>query len=366
MKTTQSFIRNLTFITLVAALPTISNAQTYHVTRLSALPGTSSIGCYPSAINDSGVVVGACYQSNIAWTAASWTDGAPTNLGKFAKGHYAGATAINSLGRIVGDADMGDYQPKPFLATPTGLLSIDSQGGSNVRACGIMDNGVIFGNFTSSGSGSTSMWTPVYWVEDATHPGRYKRTSLPKVSGGDPKANIAYAERSNKLGQVVGNVVTSLIGQHGAFWNNDAAHSVVALDHLPGGNQSLAYALNDLGQAVGESTLFSGQRATLWDNDAAHTPIDLGTLPGDIQSNATGINTAGQIVGWSGLTNLAGQVRGFVYQNGVMQDLASLIDPADGVWTVSDYNYINNAGQITTVGTSGGQSTLILLTPIAQ
>jgi probable HAF family extracellular repeat protein len=342
-------------------LPVVAAAQTtFHATALPVFPGTTS--CTPNAVNDSGVVVGNCGNAAFDYTAVVWRGGAVTSLGKFPKGHYSSATAINSLGKVVGDADAGDFQPKPFVTTGSGLLNVDLQGGSNILAIGVTDTGIIFGNFTSSGGGNPSSFTPVYWVEDSAHPGRYKRTSLPKLLTTD-KSSGAQAAASNKAGQVAGNVYTATLGQHGAFWNNDATHSVITLDTLPGANQSEAFAINDIGQAAGESNTFRGPRATLWDNDAAHTPVDMGTLPGDDQSQASGLNAAGQVVGISALGSLS---RGFLYQNGVMMDLASLIDPADGFWTIDQVAGINNAGQIIAVGSSGGQSTAILLTPVVQ
>jgi hypothetical protein len=53
-----------------------------------------------------------------------------------------------------------------------------------------------------------------------------------------------------------------------------------------------------------------------------------------------------------------------VWQNDVMADLATLIDPADGAWTIGAVAGINNAGQIIATATSNGRSAQVLLTPI--
>jgi probable HAF family extracellular repeat protein len=348
---------------LAAALPAIAVAQTtptFRVTNLTAVPGSSA--CLATTVNDAGVVAGNCPSG-----AAIWRNGTVVSLGTLPDGHSAYTTSINSLGTIVGDADTSSFLPNPFVSVNGHLLDVDPINGGNARTVGITDTGVIFGNLTKSLSGNTSSWNVIMWTADPGHPGRYRENILPKYPGGDQKANGVFATASNKAGQVVGWVTTSLIGQLGGFWNNDSTHSVVALQPLPNGNHAIAWGVNDLGQAVGESnTAASFTRAVLWQNDPAHTPVDLGTLSGDMESTATGVNIAGQVIGVSSPSIYSGTRRAFFYQNGAMQDLATLIDPADGVWTIDSVFAINNAGQIIAIGTSNGQGASILLTPVAQ
>jgi uncharacterized membrane protein len=132
-------------------------------------------------------------------------------------------------------------------------------------------------------------------------------------------------------------VTNTIVGQLGGFWNNDAAHTVTALQPIPGGYRSIAWALNDVGMAAGESDAPGAwNHAVMWLNDAVHTPLDLGVLPGDTVSMAQGINSAGQAVGVSGAgiqPPFTGQ-RAFFYQDGAMAEFAALIDPADGFWAV--------------------------------
>ena len=292
-------VKSLALIALFAAAPASAQPPTYRVTEVSGGPGATP--CVATALNDSGMTAGSCSQPLTSTiTAASWNGGALVDLGMLPQGHYALATAINSIGTVVGDADAGDWQPRPFVTFRGKLLNIDTSGGANMRAVGITDAGVIFGNYAKGLSGNTSAWCPVYYMQERGKPDRYRRYELPRVPGGDSKANGAYANASNKAGQVAGWVQNSLFGQRGAFWNNDAEHSVVVLDTLPGGSQSIASGINDLGQAVGASWIpFLGDRAVMWDNDAAHTPIDLGTLPGDVTSTAVAANASGQVIGIS-------------------------------------------------------------------
>src|SRR5262249_49881689 len=65
---------------------------------------------------------------------------------------------------------------------------------------------------------------------------------------------------------------------------------------LPGGTQSGAYGINELGQVVGASQSAKGTHAFVWDE--INGMQDLGTLwDGQGRCNAWGINDLGQIVG---------------------------------------------------------------------
>lgn len=357
-------VKSLALIALVAAAPASAQPPTYRVVEVSGGPGGSR--CVATALNDSGMAVGSCSQPlTSALAAAAWKEGALNVLGMLPEGHYALATAINSTGTVVGDADAGDWQPRPFVTYRGRLLNLDPQGGANMRAVGIMDNGIIFGNYAKGLSGNTSAWSPVYYMQERGKPDRYRRYELPRVPGGDSKANGAYATASNKAGQVAGWVQNSLFGQRGAFWNNDPAHSVVVLEPLAGATQSIAWGISDLGQAVGGSWIpFLGDRAVMWDNDATHTPIDLGVLPGDVTSTAIAANTAGQIVGVS--VSPTREPRAFLSQGGEMLELASLVAVEDGAWTIGSVFAINNAGQILALGSINGRAASILLTPVAR
>jgi uncharacterized repeat protein (TIGR01451 family) len=78
------------------------------------------------------------------------------------------------------------------------------------------------------------------------------------------------------------------------------------------------------------------------------TLTDLGTLDGD-HSYPYGVNNAGQVVGESG-------GHAFLYSNGMLQDLNSLI-PADSGWVLNTASAINDKGQIVGTGTFNGQQT---------
>ena len=80
---------------------------------------------------------------------------------------------------------------------------------------------------------------------------------------------------------------------------------------------------------------------------------DLGTLPGDAISEALGINESGQVVGVSYGAGFS-HPRGFLWQDGRMMDLNSLI-PAGSNLTLQVAGDINDRGEIT--GTAFDSST---------
>ena len=357
--------RILSSLFLAAALPTMASAQAlFHATPLAPLPGTSH--CDAWSINASGDIAGFCGGTTsqiFDGRAVVWHNGVPRSLGTLPNGTYSEAVGINSFGTVIGISDAGFIQPQTFLTTPSGLVNVDPMNGANVDALGITDSGVMFGNINKSGGGRTADWYVAMWTADPKQPGRFRETQLPK-SNATTKFPWTWGNACNNAGQVIGTIQALNTPQAGGFWNNDAAHSLVALPDFMGSNMTTANGINDLGQVAGSGAVdYLIQHAAIFSADASHTPTDLGTLPGDSTSIGLLINNAGQVVGTS--SNGAAS-RDFFYANGSMQELASLIDPADGFFVLGTPKAMNNAGQIVVDSTINGQPMVLLLTPIAQ
>jgi probable HAF family extracellular repeat protein len=345
---------------LVGVHTSASAQALYSISELPALPGG---GCTPSAIDGTGNVVGSCGPS-FGETAVVWRNGVIAGLGKLPSGHYSEAHAINANGLIVGEADTGNLLPQATLYRNGAWLNINPDGGSNIRAIGVSDTGVIVGDYAKGLSGNTAAWRGVIWTERATQPGRFDMVTLPIVPGGTSKSLSNYATASNNAVQVVGWVTSSVFGQLGAFWNNDAAHSVVTLSPLPGDWSSIAWGVNDLGETVGESHPPFHSRAVLWAADAAHTPIDLGLLPGDVDSTATAVNNVSQVIGTS--TAADGTMHPFLWQNGQISEINSLLDASGAGWVVQQATALNALGRIVGVGLHNGQPAAFVMTPLGQ
>ena len=178
--------------------------------------------------------------------------------------------------------------------------------------------------------------------------------------GGDTSRGFGI----NNLGQVVGDATTV---------NNAASHAFLSSGSGPmqdlgtlGGSDSQAKSINDKGQIVGGAYNSSGSyHAFLYSGNGPMQ--DLGTL-GGINSWADSINEKGQIVGsvYTGFTDDIYHYFGFVYSDGQMFDLNSLINQSNN-YSITEACSINDAGLIVGYGTvPNGEEHALLLTPLPE
>jgi probable HAF family extracellular repeat protein len=90
------------------------------------------------------------------------------------------------------------------------------------------------------------------------------------------------------------------------------------------------------------------------------TMTDLGTM-GFLYVQPYAINASTSVVGQVS-NGGPGSGRAFIWQNGIITDLNTLIPIASG-WVLSIATSINDNGQIAGTGTIGGQTHAYLLTP---
>ena len=143
----------------------------------------------------------------------------------------------------------------------------------------------------------------------------------------------------NEVGQVIGKKPTP---GGSTLWENGVLQDLGTL----GGEYSLAIAVNNLGDVVGESNaVVNGYRHAFFWRDGVMQ--DLGVLEGDNRSVAVDVNDLGQVLvmSWNeGEPSLIRQT--FVWQDGVIKELPMLgcrFCGARGVVPVD----INNKGQVT-------------------
>ena len=155
---------------------------------------------------------------------------------------------------------------------------------------------------------------------------------------------------------ISGNGLVSGFNSGEPFIWNPATGQVTNL----GGNGAEAFGVNNSGQATGFDGLNGADiQAFLYSDGVLQ---DLGTLAGPSvgdQSYGNAINNAGVVVGQDTA------VGAFVYSNGVMTNLNSLV-PAGSGFTLNNAVAINNSGQILVQATNAaGTEEAVLLNPVA-
>lgn len=286
-----------------------------------------------SSINDLGQVAGAAAKvefhysydpdEDILYTiyeayshAFIFQDGMPTDLGSLS-GRHSWSAAINSGGQVGGSAEIkvhdafgyDYYYERAFL-----------HGGGAMTSLGLPATANVDGRSSVTGLNDHAQMTG-YW-SNANSPSR-------------------------------------------GFLYQDGA--MIDLGTL-GGASARPYGINNNGQIVGRSTNEDDvDRAFLYQNG---NMVDLGTFGGST-SIAFDINSHGDIVGFSDIFPSISWGRvsiyslGFLYKDGAMIDLNSLIAPSSS-WIIIEGKAINDFGQVVALGIRGRKDRLVLLTPIDQ
>ncbi len=340
---------------LVAAMAGPSaGAQTYQVIELAVPPEAASTSA--RAINAPGHIAGHMKLASGALRPVVWIDGVPEVLAVPAPYPGAGATGISDSGDVSGSAwTNGSFGFSAAVVwrqgSPPALIA--TLGGKYSAADGISPSGTVVG------------WTSTYGDYNGQRAYRFNDTpaSAGLIHGGGSTWTNGHA--INASGQVVGAGLSSTRFPH-AFLD-DPIEGMLDLGTL-GGLISRATAISGAGHVAGWSQ--TGEvNADVTDGIVAHAFLwhrgrmtDLGVLPGLVESQARGVNAAGVVVGRCTGAGFESTPRAFVWKEGVMTDLNSLV-PAGSGWTLENANAINDAGLIVGSGQLAGQTRAFLLVP---
>ncbi len=250
-----------------------------------------------------------------------------TDLGSLGEGNSY-AYRINEAGSVVGTSYV-DGQGYAFIHAAGTMTALPVGAGSNAND--INNAGVITGTY--AGTDSDGFYQP--------HAYTYAHSVLTDLG---TLGYGTYGNAINDLGHVAG---TAEIGgppnrpTDPFFYSDGVMQSIGNF----GGIFSNAWAMNNQDQVVGsagvdtiEGNLYPW-RAFLYDHGVMH---DLGAMTYAGNSSAYGINELGQVVGY---TDTDAGSKSYLYANGEMVLLDTLIDPASG-WTIANANGINDLGQI--------------------
>jgi probable HAF family extracellular repeat protein len=346
-----------------------SSLPRYFVIDLGTLGGTEATA---KGISDNGWIVGS---ANLAGDqnghAFLWRQGRMTDLGTLGGPNSQEQWPLNDdLSLIVGSAETASQDPNNedfcgfdanSFVPPTGLIcsafawsagtmnALPTLGGNNSQAWGVNNNGQVVGMAETS-TVDPACAAPQVLDIDATVWRRGQVQTMLQPLSDDA---MAWASGINFSGQVIGvsgacmSPNFSLTGtnpQHGVTWQNGTLPT--DLGTLGGNVSTFPWAINAGGQVVGFSYLAdnSTRHAFLWKNGRIR---DLGAVkrPGkpDVNSQAFGLNDRGDVVGGSGFENIP---RAFIWHNGVMTDLNTVLargSAPDYLWWAND---INDRGEI--------------------
>ncbi|HEX8755305.1 MAG TPA: hypothetical protein VF745_03110 [Steroidobacteraceae bacterium] len=295
----------------------------YQLVEIPRLAITGSVTA--SAVNSQGIVVGdqQTTAADRAWMYQQ-SSGALSELTFDPSESGASAKGISDTGVIAGEEISGPAGLHAGFWTVTGGAMLLTGQSDSEWAVAANDNGIILGDYGDSGSPGSAALT---W----SAPG-YAETVLPGLRCDNCARLMISANAINDGGTAVGQS-QSAIYDNGTFvsgglfavqWQSGTATS---LGSLQDSGTSAAYGINNNGDVVGSSRV--GQASGAPSHAFLYhqgTMMDLGVLSGDANSSADCINDSGQAVGVS--SDAAGTQRAFLYQNGQMYDLNSLIDPA--------------------------------------
>ncbi len=304
--------------------------------------------------------------------AVLWRNGQIIDLGTLPEGgHESAANAVNSHSQVVGIASnkipdpnsmvgLG-YQIRAFFWENGAMQDMGTLGtGTDAQAVLLNEKGQAVGwSYIDASTPSPSCTFPL-----ATHSFTWdSEHGMQDLGGFGGTCTIAVA--INNRGQIVGE--SNGVGDQTSpafIWEKG---SFQALGGSLGGDFSGASAINEGGEAVGFAYLANDPvngpyHAALWKHIGELT--DLGTLGGDSCSFASSINDKTQVIGISipGCTFQISTVRPFLWMEGSLYDLNELIPAGSSLHLVS-VETINNRGEIAGMGldASGNEHSFLLL-----
>ena len=266
-------------------------------------------------------------------------------------GQFSFAGSINDCGQVVGTSSTPSFDLRAFIwqngvMSDAGALtgSTGSSAAHDITNRGLMvgssHDSLIFPNETHAFASFFPCNQPL-----PTSPAQWDMGTL----GGD----FATAYAVNELGNVVGQSRLTGTFAANAFFASGPTATLIDLGTLPGGTSSLAQDINDRGIVVGYAEIFNsslglfGSRVTAWRRVGGQWGIaDLGTFNNHLYNEASGVNNQGDIIGRA-YTN--GAAEPFLWTGGVYHNLNNLL-VGGGSIVIEEAIGLNENGDIAAYG----------------
>ena len=293
----------------------------------------------PKGLSENGVVIGDYYnkyENNTRQAAYTGPNGFGLNIiDQVVERKESSGIAINDNNQVIGVRDMD------------GMMFITGKNATDPTIIQNADGGRGFPNAINSSGQVVGSFFPSCRCPFITDPNGIGMRSL----GGFRDDFEGDAVSINSIGQVVGWSRIQFRDEQRAFITGRNGVGMRDLGVLGGskvnGSNSVATAINNLGQVVGSSSLKGSDLHAFITEPDGGKMRPVGTL-GGVSSHAYDINDSGQVVGWS-YTNIAkGPVsHAFITgENGVgIFDLNSFVQLENGAQFLTAYAN-NNRGQI--------------------
>jgi probable HAF family extracellular repeat protein len=327
----------------------------YTVTDLGSFGGDF---CTAFGVNDSGMAVGYSRTNNPSVRVAYlWESGMLTDLGHLGD-RISQANSINNQGQIAGYSEslIGQraflWLLEPAYGLPAGMNDLGTLGGPDSRAWDINNKGQVVGKaaaFPDMVSSHAFMWENGVMHDLGTLEG-----------------SVSEARAINNAGQVVGFADYKPGDPLNAFiWLLEPAYGLPAGMNRIGNDPSvgmIAFDINNNGYVVGIRLGESPYRqAFIWQ---IGTSNDFQMIMEE-RSTAVALNDNGWVVGSFEIEPGTSVNHAFLYRDGQVADLNSVIDPTSG-WVLSSASSISNSGFIVGRGIKDGEDRAFILTPIPE
>ena len=322
--------------------PDINSAQHAFLFRQGILQDLGTLGgdvSVAQSLNDSNVVVGDSDVVSGSFEAHAFVfqNGAMDDLGVFPGGDFSSAQFINNAGVIAGFSFAPDGS-RGFIYQNGQMTDIGSLGGGFSSISDLNENGHVVGDSQDADFNIRA------FLYDGT-----SMTDLGTLGGA-----VTRAFGVNDLDVVVGVADNEENIPRAFVYRNGTISDLGTL----GGEFAEARGINNAGQIFGISeyeTNNPNTHAFIVNNGVM---VDLGTLGGD-NMVANAMNSRGDVVGDDLDLGLP-----FLYRNGQMVDVNSLLPPDSG-WFLISARFINDAGQIVGFGFFNDEFAWFLFTPVS-